>query len=50
MTPEQWDTHYWQIRSSLIESRIYEGDPDTQRQIALDETAEQFGPRPTEET
>lgn len=50
MTGEEWDVHYWLIRSDLKRSLVYEGDEETQREIALRETAEQFGPRPEETT
>lgn len=48
VTSKEWDTHYWRIRGNLKRARLYEGDEGTQRQIAVDETTEQFGPRPGE--
>lgn len=47
MTPEQWDTHWDRIRRDAVNAGSL---PTEAEAIADTETAEQFGPRPTEET
>lgn len=44
MTPGEWDTRWWVIYNDARSS----ADVDTACEIADDETAEQFGPRPEE--
>jgi len=46
ITTEQWDTHWEQIRQDAVNAGAL---PTEAEAIADTETAEQFGPRPTEE-
>lgn len=50
MTGEAWDQHYYRILGGLRQSGVYAGQEATQRQIAENETVEQFGERPQEAT
>lgn len=45
MTPDQWDTHWYRIRNSLLD----DGYSDAAA-MADQETTEQFGPRPRDAT
>lgn len=47
MNPEQWDTHWYRIRDQLDETGL---QPTEAAAMADVQCAEQFGPRPTQET